>query len=192
MLPSVTPVSPVSDQVAVSASVMVVVAAIRCDQGDRRTRGAARVAQRNRVVFVAFHQPSSTAPKLMTRSLIDPAVRAAGVGQRAGCQRAEAQAGALYAVTAASTAATKSRVVGAGGGAVGESQMDRRRLARLQRAGQVHRVARHVLPSVTPVSPVSDQVAVSASVMVVMDRIGRRPVRSAAFVVLPGLLSATV
>ena len=88
----------------------------------------------------------------------------------------------MYAVTAVCTAAANVRMVSAGGGAVGQRQIDRRRLARLQRAGQVHRVAR-VPPSVTLGSPVIDQVAVSLSVMVVVAELraqGDRRTRGAA------------
>ena len=89
---------------------------------------------------------------------------------------------ALYAVTAACTAAAK--FAWSVGGAVGESQMDRRRLARLQRAGQVHRVARIASFGDARVR-VSDQVAVLASV--VMASLG-----DVEALVVSGLLSTTL
>ena len=106
--------------------------------------GAAGVAQRYRVVFGAFHQPSFTAPKLMTRSVIPASCPChPGEGQRSPrAQRAEAQVGRAVRRSPQPHRRREVRMVGAGGGAVGERQMDRRRLARLQRAGQVHRVAR--------------------------------------------------
>ena len=82
----------------------------------------------------------------------------------------------MYVSTAVCTAVSncvsvaRSRPVRVGG-VVGQTQHDRGVLARLQRAAQVHRVARRVVDgriSVTLVSPVIDQVAVSLSMMVVV------------------------
>ena len=66
--------------------------------------------------------------------------------------------------------------------------MDGRRLARLQRAGQLHRVARRAALG-DAVSPLIDQVAVSASLMVVVTEPLPATLEP---VVLPGLDSATV
>ena len=88
------------DQVAVSVSVMVVVT----EPVPRHSaaRGAARSAQRNRVLFGAFHQAVGTAPRLITRLAIGLPV--AGVGQRAG---AGIEAQSVRPPVAAVTAALK-------------------------------------------------------------------------------------
>ena len=81
-------------------------------------------------------RPSLIAPRLMTRL---HRAAGAGVGQRAGAG-IEAQIGA--AGDRRGHRRREVRMVSAGGADIGERQMDGRRLARLQRAGQVHRVAR--------------------------------------------------
>ena len=149
-----------------------------------RAGGAARVGQATVYCSGPSTRPSLIAARLMTRS--GHRAAGAGVGQRAGAG-IEAQIGA--AADRRGHRRREVRMVGAGGADIGERQIDGRRLARLQRAGQVHRVARR---------------AALGDAGVAAERPGRRVGvvdgggdRSAAAhtlepVVLPGLDSATV
>ena len=99
-------------------------------QGDVGNRGCTRVAQHNLKLFGALHQ--AVGDRTQIDHQVGHRAAGAGVGQRAGAG-IEAQVGAPADCRVHRR--RKVRIIGAGGGEIIDRQINRRRLARLQRAG---------------------------------------------------------